>query len=93
MEPRSLQFLMQGIAVAVQRGNAAAVRVLLPQQTMVLFVCSRHCPISVVVIYYIKYIVHIYIYIIIPSFFFFERIINIINIIVITNSFMKAVKK
>ena len=25
-EPRSLQFLMQGIAVAVQRGNAAAVR-------------------------------------------------------------------
>ena len=25
-EPRSLQFLMQGIAVAVQRGNVAAVR-------------------------------------------------------------------
>ena len=25
-EPRSLQFLMQGIAVVVQRGNAAAVR-------------------------------------------------------------------
>ena len=25
-EPRSLQFPMQGIAVAVQRGNAAAVR-------------------------------------------------------------------
>ena len=25
-EPRSLQFLLQGIAVAVQRGNAAAVR-------------------------------------------------------------------
>ena len=29
-EPRSLQFLIQGIAVAVQRGNVAAVRGTLP---------------------------------------------------------------
>ena len=40
-EPRSLQFLMQGIAVAVQRGNTAAARGIFPHQTMFLFDYSQ----------------------------------------------------
>ena len=36
-EPRSLQFLIQGIAVAVQWDNTAAVRGTFPHQTMFLF--------------------------------------------------------
>ena len=35
-EPRSLQFLIQGIAVAVQRGNTAAVRGTFPPSDNVL---------------------------------------------------------
>ena len=33
-DPRSLQFLIQGIAVAVQWGNIAVVRGIFPHQTM-----------------------------------------------------------